>query len=98
MCKSNQNLRGGRYRLLNGTDENHTVELSTFSNNLHEAICYSQELTKKIYATFSVRSCPGKEFYGGPWSTLLWLHERLCAGWSSSVPYFLPMLENENFK
>ena len=33
-----------------------------FSNNLHEAICYSQELTKKICATFSMRSCPGKKF------------------------------------
>ena len=40
----------------------HTVELSTFSNSLHEAICYSQELTKKNCTTFSMRSCPGKEF------------------------------------
>ena len=68
MCISNQNLRGGQYRLLNGADENkkiHTVELSTFSNNLHEAIiilCYSQELSKKICTIFSMRSCPGTEF------------------------------------
>ena len=40
----------------------HTAELSTFSNNLHEAICYSQALSKKICTIFSVRSCPGKEF------------------------------------
>ena len=47
----------------NGADENrkfHTAELSTFSNNLHEAICYSQELSKKICTIFSVRSCPGR--------------------------------------
>ena len=67
-------------------------------------LCYSQELTKKICATFSVRSCPGrdlvqvKSFDGGRWSALLWLHERLRAGWSYFVPYLLPMLENENFK
>ena len=44
------------------TKKIHTVELSTLSNNLHETICYSQELTKKICANFSMRSCPGKEF------------------------------------
>ena len=45
MCKSNQSLQGGRYRLLNGADELkskakkfHTAELSTLSNNLYEAI------------------------------------------------------------
>ena len=42
------------------TKTNHTTELSTFSNNLHEAICYSQELSKKICAIFSVRSYPGR--------------------------------------
>ena len=65
MCKSDQNLQGGQYRLLNGVEENikiHTAELSTFSNNRYEAICYSQELSKKICTIFSVRSCPGKEF------------------------------------
>ena len=45
-----------------------------------------------------MRSSPDKEFDGGYWSTLLWFHDRVCAGWSSSVPYLLPMLENENFK
>ena len=43
-------------------------ELSTFSNDLHEAICYSQELSKKICAIFSVRSCPGKEFRRWAWN------------------------------
>ena len=39
-----------------------------------------------------------KSFDGGRWSALLWFHERLRTGWNSSVPYLLPMLENENFK
>ena len=65
MCKSNQNLRGGRYRLLNACRGRklrkfHTAELSTFSDNLHEAMYYSQELSTKICAIFSVRSCPGR--------------------------------------
>ena len=38
----------------------YSAELSTFSDNLHEAICYSQELSKKICTIFSVRSCPGR--------------------------------------
>ena len=75
-----------------------SVELSTFSNNLHEAICYSQELTKKICATFSVRSCPGKEILRWALVHTFMASRVIAAGWSSSVPYFLLMLENENFK
>ena len=39
-----------------------------------------------------------KSLDGVRWSALLWLYEQLRARWSSSVPYLLPMLENENFK
>ena len=41
----------------------YTTELSTFSNYLHEAICYSHKFSKKIWAIFSIRSCPGKELW-----------------------------------
>ena len=38
---SNQNLQGRQYRLFNGADKKfQIVELSTFSNSLHEAIHY----------------------------------------------------------
>ena len=74
------------------------ITVSTFSNNLNEAICYSQELSKKIYAIFTVRSCPdrvltvgvGVHFYG---FTSDCVHNGVL-----SVPYLLHMLENKNFK
>ena len=60
-----QKLQDGQCRLFNGVDKHlkYVVELSTFSNSIHEAICYSQESLTKIWVIFSMISCPGREFW-----------------------------------
>ena len=81
------------------TKKFHTAKLSAFFNNLHVAICYSQELSKNMCAIFSMRSCPGRvltvgiglHFFG-------FTNDCVHDGVLLSHTYLLHMLENENFK